>query len=413
MVRQHLFSRLPRIATIICAAVLWPLFATAPAAAFPITSRVTVPAGVEIRALYLTGSSAGSIKGRRLVEHWRRLGGNAVVFDIKDWDGDVSFNSKLALAHPNAYTPIKNLPEWVAWLHTHGLYVIARIATFKDQQLAEHHPELAVQKRGGGVWLRKGKPAWLDPSLPAVQNYALGLAREAAAAGVDEIQFDYIRFPVGGDQKNCVFYYQRRHPRWQRTDVISGFLHRARLQLHPQGVHISIDVFGITAWARPVDVLATGQDIVALSYQADVICPMIYPSHFFHHFDHLADPADQPHLLIAHALTRFNDITADTGVVIRPWLQAFGWHTRDFNSAYVATQVEAARQLHAVGFMFWNAENRYPQAETAMREMSAAPAGKYFLGGFVYPISAAAKPAQKVARRATGFSRGAASAPGK
>ncbi len=126
---------------------------------------------------------------------------------------------------------------------------------------------------------------------------------------------------------------------------------------------------------------------------------MIYPSHFFHHFDHLDDPADQRRLLIAEALNRFNEITADTGVVIRPWLQAFGWHTHDFNSAYVAAQVETSRQKHAVGFMLWNAENRYPQAETAMREMSAAPAGKYFLGGFVYPITAVEQPAQKVASK--------------
>lgn len=346
-----------------------------------------------MRALYLTGATAGSGRGHRLAKRWRRLGGNAVVFDIKDWDGDVSFNSKLPLAHPNPYTYIKNLPAWVQWLHQHGLYAIARIASFKDARLAKYHPELAVHNRQGGVWLRKGKPAWLDPSLPAVENYDLGLAQEAAKAGVDEIQFDYIRFPVGGDQKSCFFNYQRQHPNWQRTDIISGFLHRARQLLEPEGVHISIDVFGITAWARPVDVLATGQDIVALAYQADVICPMIYPSHFFHHFDNLADPADQPKLLISDALQRFDNITADTGVVIRPWLQAFGWHTHDFSAGYVETQIETAREKRAIGFMLWNANNRYRDAEEAMRGMRSAPLGKFFLGGFPYPIQPRAKPA--------------------
>ncbi len=367
------------------------MLAAAQTAAAGRAQRRATAAGVEVRALYLTAETAGSGHGRALVKRWRQLGGNAVVFDIKDWDGDVSFNSKLALAHPNPFTSIKNLPEWVQWLHKHGMYVIARIATFKDARLAEHHPELAVQKLGGGVWKRKGKPAWLDPSLPAVQNYALGLAQEAVDAGVDEIQFDYIRFPVGGSQKTCVFHYQKLHPQWQRTDVISDFLYQARKKLEPQGVHISIDVFGITAWARPVDVLATGQDIVALSYQADVICPMIYPSHFFHHFDHLQDPADQPRELIGHALDKFNAITADTGVVIRPWLQAFGWRTHDFNANYIETQVETARSKQAVGFMLWNAENRYPQAEKAMQAMQAATPGRFFLGGFPYMVTAAEK----------------------
>ncbi len=328
---------------------------------------------------------AGSLHGRLLAGKWRALGGNAVVFDIKDWDGDVSFNSPQPLAHPNPYTYIRNLPAWIGWLHAHGLYAIARIALFKDARLAQAHPELAVHTAQGGIWLDRGHSVWLDPSLPAVQNYDLGLAAEAAHAGADEIQFDYVRFPVGGDQKTCRFRYQNLNPRLRRTGVISEFLHHARKTLHPYGVYISIDVFGITAWARPADVLATGQDITALAHQADIICPMIYPSHFFHHFDHLANPADEPGLLIRDALARFNQRVRNTPAVIRPWLQAFAWHTPIFSPGYIETQVATARSLHAKGFMLWNAENRYVPAERAMRAMAATP-GKYFRGGFPYPL---------------------------
>ncbi len=364
-------------------AVCLPIVATA--FPTPAAGRRRAPASAEIRAIYLTGAMAGSLHGRLLAGKWRALGGNAVVFDIKDWDGDVSFNSPQPLAHPNPYTYIRNLAAWVGWLHAHGLYAIARIALFKDARLAQAHPELAVHTAQGGIWLDRGHSVWLDPSLPAVQNYDLGLAAEAARAGADEIQFDYVRFPVGGDQKTCRFRYQNLNPRLRRTGVISEFLHHARKTLHPYGVYISIDVFGITAWARPADVLATGQDITALAHQADIICPMIYPSHFFHHFDHLANPADEPGLLIHDALARFNQRVRNTPAVIRPWLQAFAWHTPIFSPGYIETQVATARSLHAKGFMLWNAENRYVPAERAMRAMAATP-GKYFRGGFPYPL---------------------------
>lgn len=40
----------------------------------------------------------------------------------------------------------------------------------------------------------------IDPSNKKVQDYNIALAVELAEAGVDEIQFDYIRFPTLGDR---------------------------------------------------------------------------------------------------------------------------------------------------------------------------------------------------------------------
>src|ERR1041384_2159088 len=57
----------------------------------PISERaVPVPKDFEVRAIYLTGLMAGSDHGIRIVKHWREVGGNAVVFDIKDSDGTVN-----------------------------------------------------------------------------------------------------------------------------------------------------------------------------------------------------------------------------------------------------------------------------------------------------------------------------------
>ena len=73
------------------------------------------------------------------------------------------------------------------------------------------------------------------------------------------------------------------HRGYQRSDVITAFLQKAYAELHPTGVLLSLDVFGVMAWQRSVDLAHTGQDIVGMAKYCDVLSPMIYPSHFFRH----------------------------------------------------------------------------------------------------------------------------------
>ncbi len=105
---------------------------------------------------------------------------------------------------------------------------------------------------------------------------------------------------------------------------------------------------------------------------------MIYPSHFFG-MDGYAKPGDAPEHFIGESMDRFKLITKDSGVVIRPWLQAFAWRTKTYSPKYVEVQVEVAKQKGGVGFLFWNANNDYSKPYTAMPEMRAAK-GHYFRG---------------------------------
>src|SRR5208337_3847865 len=222
---------------------------------------VPVAKDFEMRGIYLTGYMAGSEHGLQLIRRWRESGGNAVVFDVKDMDGlvDVPFEQELAPKRKNV--PIRSLPKFARFLHSLGLHAITRIALFRDEYLAQNHPALAVQsRRTGQPWRENGKLVWTDPSRAEVQNYNLALARAVATSGVDEIQFDYARFPAEGDQKDAQFAFQSSHPDWDRSDVINGFLSRAYDELHPLGVLVSVDVFGVMAWQRSVDLQHTGQD---------------------------------------------------------------------------------------------------------------------------------------------------------
>jgi hypothetical protein len=398
--------------------------------AAPITEKtIGVPKDFEVRAIYLTGVMAASDHGLRIIRHWREVGGNAVVFDIKDSDGSVNipFEHPLLGQH-KVY--IHDVPKFVRFLHQQNMHAIARIAIFRDERMVVEHPDLAVHSRKTGQpWRENGKLVWTDPSNPQVQDYNIALAKHVAQLGADEIQFDYVRFPAEGDQKDAAFVFQKDQPADaatanngdviptvaqsagggtlrqpisqrkstgsqptpksahhevahpaptapQRTDVITAFLKKAYAEIHPTGALLSLDVFGVMAWQRQVDLSHTGQDIVGMAHYCDVLSPMIYPSHFFG-MDNIAHPGDEPAHFIGESMARFELIThpngdLSTGVVIRPWLQAFRWRTKTYSPEYIKIQVETARAKGGIGFLFWNAANDYSKPYEAMPEMKAA-----------------------------------------
>ncbi len=413
----------------------------------PIVEK-TVPVGkdFEVRAIYLTGVMAASDHGLRIIRHWREVGGNAIVFDIKDSDGSVNipFEHPLLGKHQGY---IHDLPKFVHFVHSQNMHAIARIAIFRDERMVVEHPELAVQSRKNKQpWRENGKLVWTDPSNSKVQDYDIALAKFVAQSGADEIQFDYVRFPAEGDQKDAAFVYQTEHPDsdqtgtqlcealppspnsspegatdkspalkrrvgvkngnqsrrdgtnspaacdkshhgMQRSDVITAFLKKAYAELHPTGVLLSLDVFGVMAWQRPVDLAHTGQDIVGMAKYCDVLSPMIYPSHFFG-MDNIAHPGDAPEHFIGESMQRFELIThpdgnRSSGVVIRPWLQAFRWRTKTYSPEYIKVQVATAKEKGGIGFLFWNAANDYSKPYEAMPEMRAVNAkekDKFFRG---------------------------------
>ncbi|HMK31850.1 MAG TPA: putative glycoside hydrolase [Terriglobales bacterium] len=343
-------------------------------------NAIPVPKDYEVRAIYLTGTMAGSEKGINLVRAWRKAGGNAVVFDVKDSDGiiNIPFDHKLV---PTGHKPvISNLPKYTRFLHAQRMHAIARIAIFRDQWMAENRSQLAVHsRRSGQPWRENGKLVWIDPSNSEYQDYIIALARHAAESGVDEIQFDYVRFPAEGDQKDAKFAFEAKHPEWKRADVIADFLTRAYSELHQDGVLVSLDVFGVMAWQRPIDLSHTGQDIVRMAKACDILSPMIYPSHFFG-MDGYKAPGDAPEHFISESMDRFRLITKESGVVLRPWLQAFAWRTKTYSPQYIETQVAVAKEKGGIGFLFWNARNDYSKPFAAMPDMRSNRNGRFLRG---------------------------------
>ena len=178
---------------------------------------VPTPKDFVARGIYLTAYFAGSSTGLDLMKRWKEAGGNTVVFDIKDYDGIVHVPFEHAYSQSDEIT-IHNLPKLIHYLHSLPMHAIVRIAVFRDERLVAAFPKLAVRSRATGKpWRENGKLVWTDPSNLEVQQYNLDLARLAATAGADEVQFDYVRFPAEGNQADAQFEYQKDHPDWPRS----------------------------------------------------------------------------------------------------------------------------------------------------------------------------------------------------
>ncbi len=369
--------------------------------------RVThrVQDGEEFRGIYLPGPACGvsSVLGR--VDRFIAAGGNAVVFDAKDIDGGVSYYSRHALAtwgKDRSAPVISSLDDMMRRFDDRGLYSVARIALFLDGALGQARPDLALQDSTGAAWTERGC-VWMDPAQPEVIDYNLGLAAELARAGVDEIQFDYVRFPTNGWRGDWQGDLEQTALR--RREVISEFLSVARDSLAQYGVKISADLYGIMAWGRMEDLALTGQHVATIAAQVDVICPMIYPSHFGPGFEGRKRPGDDPEYFIGEGTRRFAELAAGQAE-IRPWLQAFPYRVTRFDGSYIATQIQASRSAGGQGWSLWNPACRYSVAlsvlprlcgqvlaeaipvanETPTGMIQAGPKGR--LAGPVAPVAA-------------------------
>lgn len=313
------------------------------------------------KGLYLSFYGIGSPKLRgdavHLIETTEL---NALVIDIKGDRGMIPYPSNIPETYgtgKDKVITVKDMPAMINDLHSKGIYLIARIVTFKDDRLANAHPEWAV-KRNGAIWHDREKLAWVDPSIEATWKYNYDIAEEAAKMGFDEIQFDYVRFP---DTPGLVFSKQNNIK--NRTASITGFWEGAKKRLAPYNVFVAADIFGYVCWNE--DDTGIGQDIHDSVRVLDVVSPMLYPSGYTWSIPGVKNPVANSDAIIGRSLGKAMERTKSDGLVFRPWLQSFkdyAFDRRDFTGKEIREQIDAAEAKNSNGWMLWNARNQYSAA---------------------------------------------------
>src|SRR3954453_14856040 len=314
--------------------------------------HVAVPQ--EIRGVHVTMALA-SLRGK-LLRYLTTPGLNRIELDVKDENGKVGFvPSTVPLARRTGAAGPYYKAKWAARLaHAKGIYLIGRVVTFEDPVLSEQRPDLAIRTSDGSRWLNNAGLGWTNPYDRRVWKYNVDLGVAAANAGFDEIQFDYVRFPSDGDLS--LIRYPGVHPRTMSW-TIPAFVQYARKRLHPLGARVSVDVFGLAATHD----LGLGQLPRRISRYVDAVYPMVYPSHYNSGEYHLSDPDAAPGRTVTHSLLDFQTALEGRKARLTPWLQDFSLG-RTYALADVKAQVQAARSLHAHGFLLWNAEGLYDAA---------------------------------------------------
>jgi len=186
--------------------------------------------------------------------------------------------------------------------------------------------------------------------------------------GFDEIQFDYIRFPSDGDLS--AIKYPLNTGQWNKTQCIGKFLETAQAELKPMGATISVDLFGMVAWKK-VD-FGVGQLIETIAPYVDVICPMLYPSHFPSGFLGKKKPGEYPQEIMELSMKRMK---SRTGRIIRPWVQGFWYKPVDINA-----QLDGISVGGTTGWSVWNPSGNYSTTYRALavRLKRTFPAPKFY-----------------------------------
>ena len=317
----------------------------------------------QVKGLYLTvyGIASAKLRGAAL-EAIRENHLNAMVIDVKGDRGFIPFKVDLPQADEigaQKLILVKDMKALLASLKEQGLYLIARIVVFKDEPLAAAKPQLAVKNNGGGVFRDREGLRWVDPFRREVWEYNIAIAKAAAEAGFDEIQFDYVRFP---DNRGVGFSQPANED--SRTEAITGFLEAAHKALVPYNVMVAADIFGYVCWnLNDTDI---GQKIAPILNAVDVVSPMLYPSGYQFGIPNYRNPVQHPYEIVHLSLKRAQERTGVPPRRFRPWLQAFrdyAFRGGDFGEERMRIQIKATEDFGASGWMFWNPRNVYPKGK--------------------------------------------------
>lgn len=345
-----------------------------------------------VRGIYVTAHSAGGRRINELIDYVNATELNAMVIDVKDDWGNITFKVDEEPLEKYSKNYISDLEGLLERLSENNIYPIARIVVFKDTVLAKEHPELSFLEEGE-VWTNRRGEAFVNPFIKDIWDYNIAVAEKAVEAGFQEIQFDYVRFPEGFENRDEILSYSKEDyaeekllPRlkreWDnipvyrrpeepqysqetaRVTAVTDFVEYAYERLSPLGVDVSVDIFGYTA---TTDAPGIGQDFIEISKHVDIICAMIYPSHWGPGYFGILRPDLEPYKLVQEYMKAEQERLSklDDPPVSRPWIQDFtaGWlgrgNYRVYGKEEVEAQIRALNEAETYEYLIWDSQNRY------------------------------------------------------
>ena len=319
-----------------------------------------------LKALYMTSCVASNQNWREnlktLIETTEL---NAVVIDIKDYTGVVSFPNAFPRTETKSGCIVSDIREFIQTLHESNIYVVGRISVFQDPSYTRLFPELAVKRMSDGeVWKDYKGLSFIDVGARPYWDYIVTLSETAYELGFDELNYDYVRYPSDGNIKDALYTWALGTT--TKSKMLESFFEYLRDNLEDTGAKLSVDLFGMTTTVE--NDMNIGQMLeLALPY-FDYVSPMVYPSHYPATWNGFVNPAEHPYEVVKIALSRgmereqllniLNGLATSTPSKLRPWLQDFNLGAT-YGSDKVRAQIQATYDVGLTSWMLWNAGNKY------------------------------------------------------
>jgi len=294
---------------------------------------------------------------------------DSIVLDVKDECGIVAYGSGVDVAaQAGAVDERYDLAAAIAAVHDHGGQFIARLVTFRDPLLARwawanNHADWVLQDTANDPWPEYGdgegcpEATNAEPIIggftnfasPAVQDYNIALAEEAATLGADQVLLDDVRRPDGDSTYMLV-------PGRIGTNVetLTGFLGRAQQTVRAEGAYLGATVTGLSVQ----DPTEYDQDLAAMAPVVDYLSPEIYPESYSPGAFGVADPQSSPGDAVAGAISAAQELMGDGATPIVPWLQDYS-SAVTYGVVEVQAQVDGAAEAGACSWIMRDVEFTY------------------------------------------------------
>ncbi len=338
-----------------------------------------------VKAIYMSQCVVGTPSFRdRLVDLVHTTEVNALVIDIKDYTGKISFTTENQALKDSVSGECgaSDMASFIEHLHKKDIYVIGRITVFQSPYHTKIHPEWAVKTKSDPekVWKDYKGLSFIDVSAKPYWDYIVELSKESYAIGFDELNYDYIRYPSDGPMSEV-------NPVWShgldKAEALEEFFKYLHDHVKPTGATLSADLFGMTT--TNTDDLNIGQVLERALPYFDYIAPMVYPSHYPKSFLGLGNPNKDPYRVVNYSMMEaVKRMVATTTTVaafthtllstttkpyiyekpvysaqkMRPWLQDFDYGG-NYDVAEVQAQIKATYDAGLTSWMLWDPSNKY------------------------------------------------------
>ena len=344
--------------------------------------RKTLKNHPPVKGIYVSGPIAGHSRFKELLEMVETTELNAMVIDVKNDNGNVTYNMehKLVNEFKANIRYIRGIRSFLDNLHSKNIYVIGRVVAFRDPLLAKKNPDWCVHRKDGSIYYDRAGLAWVNPYNREVWKYLVSIGKRAAADGFDEIQFDYIRFST--EVKDSEVNYGYGSDTMSKQQVITEFVKYSAEEFGKCGIAFSADVFG-TVIDNDVDTRLVGQNYADMGKYVSTISPMIYPSHYGPKVFGIPIPNNAPYQTILGSMKLSKKVldSLDRKPNVRAWLQDFSapWvaGARPYTAADVRAQIDAIYDAGYDEWLLWNASVRY-RKEALIRVGDTVPAYKKY-----------------------------------